>query len=495
MNENIGKDNFIIPSAQILLNVLKELPFNEVKLNFINEGMAKTCINFLNRKDTTPEGRDIFLDILVHLTLCFPGHRKLYQDGVYEFLEQKVKDIMKKGNLKNNKDKNDPQAKEDMKYLEMACNIANDTEMAPELIQTGLMEHVLQIFNDDGYPDVLYKKSIKSIAAFSKSEVGRTYLRNSDFDLKRFVLKFDKIDSAKVRKAGVAVVKSLADEHDLDIALKGLEDLNDADITLMSYLAMCENLIPIMVEKDIVKKILDTLDKLLARKDRGEKVDERAIKNLTKVLTTVCKRNDSCLDKFLQLDGFKTVSGLLDLKNIEINTGLLPFIAMATEKGPSSVVSTMQKKLIPRKLALFWEETPPLIEEMKKGYISIKNFKETVVETNDPHSEKQKVALENYKKMKDIMESGFYLFDKLSEKDPKMFAEVSPKFHYANACNLKEFTESKSGQNQGLQFMAKLDYTAEASRELLKGGFVNTSFEVKLNNTNWNKYGLNCERV
>jgi len=223
--------------------------------------MAKTCINFLNRKDTTPEGRDIFLDILVHLTLCFPGHRKLYQDGVYEFLEQKVKDIMKKGNLKNNKDKNDPQAKEDMKYLEMACNIANDTEMAPELIQTGLMEHVLQIFNDDGYPDVLYKKSIKSIAAFSKSEVGRTYLRNSDFDLKRFVLKFDKIDSAKVRKAGVAVVKSLADEHDLDIALKGLEDLNDADITLMSYLAMCENLIPIMVEKDIVKKILDTLDK------------------------------------------------------------------------------------------------------------------------------------------------------------------------------------------------------------------------------------------
>ena len=492
LDDFVGDDNFVIKSATVLQNVLKELPFNEVKLNFINAGMAKTCLKFLNRTDSSEEARDIMLDILIHLTLCWPGHKKMYQDGVYDFVEEKIRNIMKKGDLKNKK-KNE--IKDDLKYIESACNLATDVDLAPELIESGLIDNILDMFESDNYPDIVYRQCIMPIATFSKTEEGRTYLKKRGFDLKKFVLKFDKMDDEKIHKAGVTTVKNLATEADLDIALKGLEDMNEDDITFISYLALCDNLIPIMVKKDIIKKILDTLNKLLERKAHGEKVNERSIRNLSKVLTTICKKDNSCIDRFLQLDGFQTVSKLLDLKNTEINTGLLPFISLVTEKGPATVVPTMVQKEIPKKLALFWEETPPLVQEMRDSYKNIRDFKTKVVETNDPTSAKQKEALEKYKMMREIMESGFYVFNKLSEKDPTIFDGVSPKFHYASACHLKEFTESKTGQNEGLQFMGRQNYTDEDARELIKGDFVDTTFNVKLNNTNWHKYGLNCERV
>jgi len=238
----------------------------------------------------------------------------------------------------------------------------------------------------------------------------------------------------------------------LDRVLKGLDDFNDDDITFLSYLAQCENLLPLMIKKNIIQKILATLNKLMDRHDNGQPLKEKSIKNLTKILMSVCRLDNTLVDKFLGYDGFETVSRLLDLKNLEINTGILPFIAYTVQYGPITVVPTLISKDIPKKLMLFWEETKPFIIDLQNSYKGIKDFKERVVADNAPVNKKESDALEKYKMIKELMESGFFVFDQLAEKNPTIFEAASPKFHAASACHLNEFRESIWGQNLGMEF-------------------------------------------
>jgi hypothetical protein len=199
-----------------------------------------------------------------------------------------------------------------MKYIKIGCDLASNSEMTPQLIQNGLIDTILDIFESDDFPEAAYAECIFPIAAFAKTDVGRAHLKKRNFDLRRYAVKLDKIEDPKIHKAGVNCIKNMATEADLDRALKGLENLNEDDITFFSYLALCDNLVPIMVERDIVQKILDVLEKLMDRADAGAPLKKRAIKNLTKTLTTICNIHNPSIDRFLGLDGFKTVSRLLD---------------------------------------------------------------------------------------------------------------------------------------------------------------------------------------
>jgi len=68
------------------------------------------------------------LDILLNLALCWPGHKKLYQDGVCEFVEEKIKATLQK-NLKN---QNPDCIKDDLRYIDIGCGLASDSEKAGE---------------------------------------------------------------------------------------------------------------------------------------------------------------------------------------------------------------------------------------------------------------------------------------------------------------------------------------------------------------------------
>jgi len=92
------------------------------------------------------------------------------------------------------------------------------------------------------------------------------------------------------------------------------------------------------------------------------------------------------------------------------------------------------------------------------------------------------------------MECGFYVFNKLSEKDPKIFSTVSPNFHKASVINLNEFRDSKLGQNMGMEFMANIEYNEDDCRALIDNDIISAMFNTKLEHPNWNKYGLNSER-
>jgi len=56
-------DEVVIVTGYVLLGPLKELQYNEVKLLYINAGQPGTCLQFLGRKDSSQEARDIMLDI------------------------------------------------------------------------------------------------------------------------------------------------------------------------------------------------------------------------------------------------------------------------------------------------------------------------------------------------------------------------------------------------------------------------------------------------
>merc|ERR1712214_193476 len=101
--------------------------------------------------------------------------------------------------------------------------------MSEKLIENGLIDTILDTFESDKYPDVVYKQCIMPIATFSKTDAGRKHLKERGFDLKRFAVKLDQIDDHKTQKAGVACIKNLATEDDLNRALKGLDDMNDDD--------------------------------------------------------------------------------------------------------------------------------------------------------------------------------------------------------------------------------------------------------------------------
>jgi len=51
------------------------------------------------------------------------------------------------------------------------------------------------------------------------------------------------------------------------------------------------------------------------------------------------------------------------------------------------------------------------------------------------------------------------------------------------------------GQNAGLEFMARIEFTEEDARALCDADFIKAMFETKLAHTNWHRFGLNCERV
>jgi hypothetical protein len=259
-------------------------------------------------------------------------------------------------------------------------------------------------------------------------------------------------------------------------------------------LALCDQLLPIMIERDIIQKILDTENALMDRADSGEPLKVQALKNLTKCLTTICKLHHPSIDRFLELDGFQTVSRLLDLKNMEINVGLLPFIALVVDQGPDTVVPTMIKKDVPKKLCLFWEDTPPFIKEMTEKCAKIKKW-DDLKKSGQPINATQYDALNSWRLLNELMECGFYVFNKLSEKDLTIFKDITPRFHYASACHLMEFVDNKLGQNCGLQFMARLEYTPEDCTTLIDADFVLALFNAKLAHISWHSYGLNCERV
>jgi len=89
-------DDCVCVTGNCLLAPLKELPFNTVKLAYIGASQALSCLKFLERKNSTQEARDIMIDILIHLVLCWPGLKKLYEDKVPEFIVVKIKATLPK---------------------------------------------------------------------------------------------------------------------------------------------------------------------------------------------------------------------------------------------------------------------------------------------------------------------------------------------------------------------------------------------------------------
>lgn len=169
------------------------------------------------------------------------------------------------------------------------------------------------------------------------------------------------------------------------------------------------------------------------------------------------------------------------------------------------MVPEMVIKEIPSKLCLFWEDTPKFIADLQSQYANIKDFKEKVhynpndphntIETKKPKNDAEQDIVDKYKELQNLMECGFYVFNKLSSKDPKIFTSASPAFHKASAINLREFSDSKQGQNTGMEFLANINYTDDDCRALIDNDLVITMFETKLEHPYWNQYGLNSEKV
>merc|ERR1712160_2486 len=143
---------------------------------------------------------------------------------------------------------------------------------------------------------------------------------------------------------------------------------------------------------DIIQKILDVQNKLMDRNDAGE----------------------PSIHRFLELDGFQTITRLLDIKDMDINIAILPFLALMINKGPDTVVPTMVEKDIPKKLALFWEDTPPFIIALQESYKNIKEFKKRCVNRGETKNSKEIAVLDNYKLLIGLCEAGFYVFDALA---------------------------------------------------------------------------------
>ena len=433
---------------------------------------------------------------LILLALCFKGHRRMYEDKVPEFIISQMK---KNTGSKIKSMKNKANKLKANKMVEIGSYLATDSELAQEMIDNGLMDGLLEVFKDDDYPNDIYLKCVTPFAVFSKVDVGKIKLAkemdNGNFNLRRFAVKLDEIaeDKPMMEKQGIALIKNLATEKDLDEALKGLDLLNEDDITFFAYLALCDNLLPIMVEKDIIKKLLDVLERLCDKKP----LKVKAIANCVKVLKIICQKHSPSIDRFMELDGFKVVSKLLDLKEMPININLCDFSALVLDKGPDTVTGKMVEHKCPKKLCLFWEDTPPYIYALREQYTPLKKFFNNCIgpKAPGPTNDKEMACKTNYDMLNNLMKSGFFLFEKLSARDPKLFDEVTPEFHKACAVHLDEFTDNSIGQNCGLEFMARLEYPEDCIRALIQNNFIEALFKTKMQHIDWHYYGLNSERV
>ena len=228
---------------------------------------------------------------------------------------------------------------------------------------------------------------------------------------------------------------------------------------------------------------------------RGPPPRINALANLTKITLIICRKKPELINRFLELNGFETISKELDLKSGHINVEIFKLCAFMVDHGPERTINDIMNNQIPKKLILFWEDTKTLVENMQKKCNKIKNFKETCLGEQGPSTPEESKQVTEYKLSVDLMNSGFFLFNEIMKKNPKIFDNVSNKFHAASCTHLMTFIDEKQGQNNALNFMAGINMNDDMASALLDNGFINTIFETKLKYTNWNHYGLNTERI
>jgi hypothetical protein len=164
-----------------------------------------------------------------------------------------------------------------------------------------------------------------------------------EFDLRNYASLLDKIPTEKKALKGAKVIDNLATIEDLDKALKGVEQEDDASIEFFTHLVDVERLLQPLIDRDPIALLLKTINNILKK----QPLKIKAVSDCINAVTKIFRAHKPSIDKFFELNGIDSFATAIKSEEPRIVASLLINLDVAISEGPADTCERIiEKKMV-----------------------------------------------------------------------------------------------------------------------------------------------------